>query len=54
MEDVEVGHGGGDAVELFHQSRLDIVEKLGAHDGLAFGALRLSSGHKKESVSLSV
>ena len=51
MEDVEVGHGGGDAVELVHQSRLDIVEKLGAHDGLAFGALRLSSGHKKESVN---
>ena len=51
MEDVEVGHGGGDAVELVHQPRLDIVEKLGAHDGLAFGALRLSSGHKKESVN---
>ena len=54
MEDVEVGHGGGDAMEFVHQPRLDIVEKLGAHDGLAFGALRLSSGHKKESVKLSV
>ena len=31
MEDVEVGHGGGDAVELVHQPRLDIIEKLGAH-----------------------
>ena len=31
MEDVEVGHCGGDAVELVHQPRLDIVEKLGAH-----------------------
>ncbi len=31
MEDVEVGHGGGDAVEFVHQPRLDIVEKLGAH-----------------------
>jgi hypothetical protein len=51
MEDVEVGHGGGDAVKLVHQPRLDIIEKLGAHDGLAFGALRLSSGHKKESVN---
>ena len=51
MEDVEVGHCGGDAVELVHQPRLDIVEKLGAHNGLAFGALRLSSGHKKESVN---
>ena len=54
MEDVEVGHGGGDAVEFVHQPRLDIVEKLAAHNGLAFGALRLSSGHKKESVKLSV
>ena len=31
VEDVEVGHIGGDAVELVHQRRLDIIEKLGAH-----------------------
>ena len=31
VKDVEVGHCGGDAVELVHQPRLDIVEKLGAH-----------------------
>ena len=31
MEDVEVGHCGGDAVELVQQRRIDIVEKLGAH-----------------------
>ena len=32
MEDVEVGHCCGDAVELVHQRRLDIVEEFGAHD----------------------
>ena len=31
VENVEVGHCRGDAVELVHQRRLDIVEKLGAH-----------------------
>ena len=31
MENVEVGHCGGDAVELVQQRRIDIVEKLGAH-----------------------
>ena len=54
VEDVEVGHCEGDAVELVHQPCLDIIEKLGAHYDLAFGALRLPSCHKKESVSLSV
>ena len=32
MEDVEVGHRGGDAMELVHQRRLNIVEEFGAHD----------------------
>ena len=32
MEDVEVGHCCGDAVELVHQRRLYIVEEFGAHD----------------------
>ena len=36
MEDVEVGHCGGDAVELVHQLRLDIIEKLGAHKAWRF------------------
>ena len=31
MKDVEVGHCCGDAVELVHQRRLDIVEEFGAH-----------------------
>ena len=31
IKDVEVGHCRGDAVELVHQRRLDIIEKLGAH-----------------------
>ena len=31
MEDVEVGHCSGDAVELVHQRRLDIIEEFGAH-----------------------
>jgi hypothetical protein len=31
VEYVEVGHCRGDAVELIHQRRLDIIEKLGAH-----------------------
>lgn len=31
MEDVEVGHCGGNAVELVQQRRVNIVEKLGAH-----------------------
>ena len=53
MEDVEVGHCGGDTVELVHQPRLDIIEKLGAHNGLAFGALRLSSCQKKRIRELS-
>lgn len=32
MEDVEVGHRGGDAVELVQQRRLYIVEEFSAHD----------------------
>ena len=32
MKDVEVGHCCGDAVELVHQRRLDIVEEFGDHD----------------------
>ena len=31
VEDVEVGHCRGDAVELVHQRRVDVVEKLGTH-----------------------
>ena len=31
MEDVEVGHGCGNAVELVHQRRIDIIEELGTH-----------------------
>ena len=32
MENVEVGHCRGDAVELVHQRRLNIIEELGTHD----------------------
>jgi hypothetical protein len=41
MENVEVGHCRGDAVELVHQRRLDIVEKLGAHKAQRLGRFAL-------------
>ena len=46
MEDVEVGHNGGDAVELVHQRRIHVVEKLGAHCGPALqrGSLSWTGG----------
>lgn len=44
MEDVEVGHIGGDAVELVHQRRIHVVEKLGAHCGPALQRGSLSDG----------
>ena len=47
MEDVEVGHCGGDAVELVHQRRLDVVEKLGAHKARRFGASPFDELQKK-------
>ena len=47
MEDVEVGHGGGDTVELVHQPRLDIVEKLGAHRLGVWGASPFERSQKR-------
>ena len=47
MEDVEVGHGGGDAVELVHQPRLDIIEKLGAHRLGVWGASPFELSQKR-------
>ena len=54
MEDVEVGHGGGDAVELVQQLRLDIVERLGAHRLGVWGAspFELSQKRIRESFCL--
>ena len=47
MEDVKVGHCGGDAVELVHQPRLDIVEKLGAHRLGVWGASPFERSQKR-------
>jgi len=47
MEDVEIGHCGGDAVELVHQPRLDIVEKLGAHRLGVWGASPFERSQKR-------
>ena len=47
MEDVEVGHGGGDAVELVQQLRLDIVERLGAHRLGVWGASPFKQKQKR-------
>ena len=47
MEDVEVGHCGGDTVELVHQPRLDIVEKLGAHRLGVWGASPFELSQKR-------
>jgi hypothetical protein len=50
MEDVEVGHFRGEAVEFVHQRRPNIVEELGAHD-VSRLALRLSETSQKRSVN---
>ena len=47
MEDVEVGHCGGDAVELVQQRRIDVVEKLGAHKARRYGRFAFQSITKK-------
>ena len=47
MEDVEVGHCCGDAVELVHQRRLYIVEEFGAHDAIGLGRFAFPKHHKK-------
>lgn len=50
MEDVEVGHCRGDAVELVLQRRLDIVEKLGTHKAWRLSRFAFQSITKKLSV----
>ena len=47
MKDVEVGHLQSDAVELFHQRRLDVVEELGAHKAWRVGRFASQSISKK-------
>ena len=44
---LKVGHGGGDAVKLVHQPRLDIVEKLGAHRLGVWGASPFELSQKR-------
>ena len=53
MKDIEVGHCRGDAVELIHQLRLDIIEKLGTHKAWRVRRFAFRDFTKK-SVSLSV
>ena len=51
MEDVEVGHCSGDAVELVHQSRLDIVEEFGAHKAWRVARFAFQNSKNKKSVN---
>ena len=47
MKDVEVGHCCGDAVELVHQRRLDIVEEFSAHKAWRIGASPFKASQTK-------
>ena len=51
MKDVEVGHCSGDAVELVHQRRLNIVEEFGAHKAWRIVRFAFQNSKNKKSVN---